>query len=184
MGLDAVELVMAYEEAFGIEIPDREASEMRTPRDVIEFVQARLPVLATADCMRQRAFYLLRRKAVEVLGVKRKDFQPDTLLTALLPRERRAEEWDAFRAAVGAKCWPALQKTFIRVWAWPGPPAGHETIRDLAEFIVAQEPQLLTNDVAWTRERIACVVRDLTLAYVSPDCYREDGAYVRDMGLS
>lgn len=38
MGLDAVELVLAFEEEFGINIPDSAAEKIRTPRDVIDFV--------------------------------------------------------------------------------------------------------------------------------------------------
>lgn len=38
MGLDSVELVMAFEEEFGIRIPDAAAAAMLTPRDVIDFV--------------------------------------------------------------------------------------------------------------------------------------------------
>lgn len=39
MGLDSVELVMAFEEEFGISIPDSAAGKMMTPRHVIDFVQ-------------------------------------------------------------------------------------------------------------------------------------------------
>ena len=43
MGLDGVELVMAFEEEFGISIPDSAAEKMVTPRHVIDFVyEARL----------------------------------------------------------------------------------------------------------------------------------------------
>jgi acyl carrier protein len=38
MGLDAVELVMAYEGEFGIEIPDADAEAMATPKDVIDYI--------------------------------------------------------------------------------------------------------------------------------------------------
>lgn len=40
MGLDGVELVMALEEEFGVEIPEAAAAQMRTPRDVIEWLVA------------------------------------------------------------------------------------------------------------------------------------------------
>jgi len=40
MGLDGVELVMAWEEEFGVEIPEAAAEKMRTPRDVIEWLVA------------------------------------------------------------------------------------------------------------------------------------------------
>ena len=39
--LDTVELVMAFEEAFGIEIPDEDAEKIRTVQDAIDYVQER-----------------------------------------------------------------------------------------------------------------------------------------------
>jgi acyl carrier protein len=38
--LDTIELVMAFEEAFGIEIPDEDAEKIKTVRDAIEYVEA------------------------------------------------------------------------------------------------------------------------------------------------
>ena len=40
--LDLVELVMAMEEEFGMEVPDEDAEKLRTVRDVIEYVKKRL----------------------------------------------------------------------------------------------------------------------------------------------
>ena len=37
--LDIVELVMAFEEGFGIEIPDEEAEKIRTVKDAIDYIQ-------------------------------------------------------------------------------------------------------------------------------------------------
>ncbi|GAB6180590.1 acyl carrier protein [Desulfotomaculum defluvii] len=39
--LDIVELVMALEEEFGIEIPDEEAEKIRTVGDAVKFIQDR-----------------------------------------------------------------------------------------------------------------------------------------------
>jgi acyl carrier protein len=36
--LDIVELVMAFEEAFGIEIPDEDAEKISTVKDAIEYI--------------------------------------------------------------------------------------------------------------------------------------------------
>ena len=40
--LDAVELIMAIEEAFDIEIPDEEAETMTTPADCVKAIKAKL----------------------------------------------------------------------------------------------------------------------------------------------
>jgi acyl carrier protein len=37
--LDTVELVMAFEEAFDIEIPDEEAEKIRTVKDAVEYIE-------------------------------------------------------------------------------------------------------------------------------------------------
>ena len=38
--LDTVELVMAFEEAFDIEIPDEQAEQIRTVKDAIDYINA------------------------------------------------------------------------------------------------------------------------------------------------
>ena len=39
--LDTVELVMAFEEEFGLEIPDEDAEEMQTVGDAIDYLAAK-----------------------------------------------------------------------------------------------------------------------------------------------
>jgi acyl carrier protein len=38
--LDIIELVMAFEEAFGVEIPDEDAEKIKTVADAIQYVEA------------------------------------------------------------------------------------------------------------------------------------------------
>jgi acyl carrier protein len=38
--LDTIELVMAFEEAFGIEIPDEDAEKIKTVQNAIEYIEA------------------------------------------------------------------------------------------------------------------------------------------------
>lgn len=40
--LDTIELVMAFEEAFGLEIPDEDAEKIRTVQQAIEYIEARV----------------------------------------------------------------------------------------------------------------------------------------------
>ena len=39
--LDTVELIMAFEEEFGIEIPDEDAEKIRKVRDAVEYIEKR-----------------------------------------------------------------------------------------------------------------------------------------------
>lgn len=38
--LDTVELIMAFEEEFGVEIPDDEAEKIKTVQDVLDYLEA------------------------------------------------------------------------------------------------------------------------------------------------
>ncbi|MGF6905662.1 acyl carrier protein [Fusobacterium sp. PH5-44] len=38
--LDTVELVMAFEEEFGVEIPDTEAEKIKTVQDILNYVES------------------------------------------------------------------------------------------------------------------------------------------------
>ena len=40
--LDTVELVMAFEEEFGCEIPDNEAEKIRTVEDAVKYIEAHI----------------------------------------------------------------------------------------------------------------------------------------------
>jgi acyl carrier protein len=40
--LDQVELIMAFEDAFDIEIPDEEAEKLRTVKDALEYLENKL----------------------------------------------------------------------------------------------------------------------------------------------
>ncbi|BBM40651.1 acyl carrier protein [Leptotrichia shahii] len=39
--LDTVELIMAFEEEFDIEIPDEDAQKIKTVKDVMEYIEAK-----------------------------------------------------------------------------------------------------------------------------------------------
>src|SRR3977135_242196 len=45
--LDTIELVMAFEEEFGCEIPDDAAAQIQTVGDAVKFIEARAPLPAT-----------------------------------------------------------------------------------------------------------------------------------------
>jgi len=114
MGLDAVELIMAVEEKFGINISDEEAQEMRTVGQMYQYVVSKVAIADRSSCATQKAFHLLRRTARKLFDVPGNQFRPETKLKTIVPRRSRRENWQKFQAAIGATKWPKLSVS------WPG----------------------------------------------------------------
>jgi acyl carrier protein len=103
MGLDTVEIVMAVEEAFGIEIPDQPASEILTVRDLIEYVYANVKHADQQVCLTQRAFHRLRKVARDEIGIPRYAIRPKTRWETIVPMESRRAHWKNIRDAIGVE---------------------------------------------------------------------------------
>ncbi|MBC7931858.1 MAG: hypothetical protein H7Z38_14960 [Rubrivivax sp.] len=73
MGLDIVELFMAFEERFGIEIPDKDASELYTPRRVTDYVWNKV---ASEGMTREQVAAIVREVIIEERGIT--DFSDDS----------------------------------------------------------------------------------------------------------
>jgi acyl carrier protein len=78
MGLDSVELVMAFEEVFGISIPDADAQKMLTPQAVIDFIASRRGVDGSIQSKekltRTEIAGTVRQLVIEQLGIKESDY--------------------------------------------------------------------------------------------------------------
>ena len=101
MGLDTVELVIRFEQAFGIAIPDEVAEYLTTPRQVTYYVLSQLRLTERSTCISQQAFYWLRKEFVPVLGIRRSEFHPRAKLERLIPIHNRTEIWSTFQARLG-----------------------------------------------------------------------------------
>lgn len=108
MGLDAVELVMAVEEKFGISISDEEATKALTVGDLKGLVRAKLDISDAAGCLTQRAFHLIRRNATAEFGVLRRSLRPDTSLETVVPQSTRRESWQHFQVVLRVAQLPEL----------------------------------------------------------------------------
>lgn len=76
MGLDLVELVLAYEESLGVEIPDAVAEKMTTPATVIEYVANELRQ-RPEDAVRPLVAEIVRLLTIEHLGLKPRNYRED-----------------------------------------------------------------------------------------------------------
>jgi len=91
MGLDAVEIVMAMEDAFDIRIEDSEAEQLLTPGDVINFVALKTSGSQATDCLTQRAFNRLRSGFIRHGGQKRVEIKPKAKIGELISRDSRRQ---------------------------------------------------------------------------------------------
>ncbi len=103
MGLDAVELIMECERAFGISIPDEDASKIVTVGDLYGII-----LKLTADRVEgptrtsTSAFYRLRQGLV-ACGLDRDHILPTSRLKDLLPAEQRKVLWTQLAKATGIR---------------------------------------------------------------------------------
>jgi hypothetical protein len=172
MGLDSIELVMGFEEAFGFSIPDREASRLVTPRHVLEYAVAHLPVVPADGCVTQRTFYALRR-GLRSAGVEA-ELRPGTPLRTLSDRKGWRVLWTRVRARAGKEGWPVEAP-------WPGWwSTGPHTLGDLARYVARHPPR---EGEPWTRERIELVIRHVVADVVAIDAFSMDDDFVRDLRI-
>jgi len=184
MGLDTVELVMATEEAFGLDIPDRIAERMRTPRDVVAFLHDQLPQSTDTGCLTQHAFYRLRATCARHLAVDRRDLAPALALTDLLAADDRLTRWDAIGADLGVRRWPRPRSP---TW-WGQHFQGRRpvTLGDAARYAATWYPRAMKGpDAGWSRTEVERAFIALLQAETGVNMRQHtlDSTFVGDMGL-
>ena len=154
MGLDAVEIVMGWEESFGISISDDEAMTLRTPNLAIDLIAKKLGARDEPQrpCLTVRAFHRLRKSIVTVANVPRQSVRPEARLKTLICTDRR-HTWDAVRAKCGIASLPS-----------PGWLFEPRTVGDLTRWAVVHATKELKGPgESWTCEIRAARVRQSVL---------------------
>jgi hypothetical protein len=176
MGLDSVELVLGWEDAFGVSISDAEAEKMFTTRQAAEciFEKVRSPLPEDSGCLSMRAFFRLR-SAFQAEGVPRKAIHPETKVTALLPSRQRREILSAVSDRAGLrplKRLPlGLQFTFGRV-------------RDVVlDAVVGQHRSLRLQGCGWSLRQVREVVRAVMYAQLALRGFSDDADFVKDLKI-
>ena len=70
MGLDSVELIMEFEKAFEIRIPDQEAEKLRTVGEVHNYIWNRLDNYHSNKCNSQILFYKFKYSFFSISGTR------------------------------------------------------------------------------------------------------------------
>lgn len=169
MGLEGVELVMAYEDAFGLEIADTDAVNLLTPRDVIEFLAARVPMASESACLEQRAFYLLRSTAMEMTATERRSITRATPVSSVFMFMSPSEISKRLSEKLKTRSRISIDRM--------------TTVEDVVRELVRSSIQVVKRDSPWTKGEIAHVVKQITLEQLGDVSYAEDRRFVEDMGM-
>jgi hypothetical protein len=181
MGLDLVELTIRVEETFGIQIPDREAAELCTPRKVTDFILSQVEESpAPLPCLSQKAFYSLRREFTRHVSLSRGQFRVDSLLKEIVPGVSGDEVWKRIGVSLGVKRWPAMS-----AHSWLGfMSPSVRSVRELVDNLVTNEPLIVKgNEAAWSRAQVWDVLKRLITDETSITDFSENSRFVEDMHL-
>ena len=107
MGLDTVELVMNVEEAFDIQVDDRDAEHIQTVGELHDYVVARIAMARTGTCLTASAFYKIKQ-GLNDCGITDR-FGPSTKLIDILPKTNRREFWSNLQHSIELR-FPELER--------------------------------------------------------------------------
>jgi hypothetical protein len=172
MGLEGVELILRFEEAFEISIPDSAVERFVTPKDVIDFIYTQVPATDETSCLTQRAFYFLRRHFIQHLQIKRRYFRPTQSLDLLLPLENRKAVWKELESKIGTAL-PMRKGFFNRSYYDAG---------GLAKYVAFNKTRIING--RWTRKEIAQVVLEIIIDEIGIEDFTENSHFIKDMGIN
>ena len=180
MGFDAIDLVLAWEEALGVTVEDAEAEMLQTPRGAIDLFAAKLGASHQEHgaCLTLRAFHRARRAIIAVAGVSRANVTPRTRLDDLFLRGERQARWHLVQQALGLPSWPKLGSGFGILWR-------PKTVADLSHWMVSHFPrELKAPGERWTRAEVRTVIRTVFTEQQGIRDFSDDAEFVRDLGLN
>src|SRR5882724_5513737 len=171
MGLDSVEIVMGWEESFGISISDDEAVTLRTPNLAIDLIANKLGAqdAPLRPCLTARAFHRLRHSIMSAASVTRDRIRPDALLKTLISTDRR-HTWEVVRSGCGIASLPSPGWLFLP-----------RTVGDLTHWaVVHATKELKRPGESWTRSEIRDVVRAVVADVLGAKAFDDDDDFVHD----
>jgi acyl carrier protein len=113
MGLDAVEIVMAVEDAFDIRIENEEAEIIRTPGQLIDLVWTKVARADSTTCLSHRAFNWLRKVLMRRCALSRETIVPAAPLATLLNSSQRREFAGYLATELGTGRLQLMRRTWL-----------------------------------------------------------------------
>lgn len=174
MGLDTVEIVLAWESTFGIELGDAEVAELRTPQQAIDLIANKLGASdAPSFCPVMRAYHVFRSGVREVTGVAQQRIRPSDTLQSLFAGRSREEFWNEFIRSTGIEGFRPPKIVFHRA-----------IVRDAIELLLVRHLiQLLRPSESWTRSLVRSGVRYGVSHVVGVRDFSDDDRFIEEIGI-
>lgn len=182
MGLDSVELIIAFEKYFKITIPDREAEKMYRISDVVHYLES----IFNKNYTSERVSLLLQNKFVDLLNLSPGD--------AIFERYRIEDKMFWHRAAITTnlkiilpKKTPGtpnlLQRLFYQKPGYTITQITCERFLEVTAYVYYKE--LLEPD-RWNTEVLTIAVCGITIELNGPDPYEmyPSSSFVDDLGIN
>jgi hypothetical protein len=178
MGLDAIEIIMGWEQAFEIEFTDAEAEKIRTSRMAIDLITPKLEIKENIPdiCPLMRIDQRVSDAFQTVLSLQPHQIKLESKLRHLLPQQQRSETWQQICLHLGV---PKLPKISAIPMFMP------ITVGDLVDWLTAHYPSyFLSPDERWTHQQIRTVVRAVVKDVVGASNFTDDDDFVKEIGVS
>jgi hypothetical protein len=180
MGLDAVEIIWGWENAFDIKLSDEEVCELRTPQQAIDLIAIKVGASdrVIGVCLGLRAYHRIRQAFCSVAKVHRSQVRLDSNLRELLPQKQRQDIW---------------RKIFNRAGFSESPPFGFGVglifmpinIKDIVIWSVACHPRNLVNsNERWTYSQVRSVVRAVIIRISGIEKFNDNDYFIEDLGIN
>ena len=175
MGLDAVEMILAVEEEFGIAIPDADAAGMITPALLISYVREAVGSRAESQaCISLRAFHRVRAGLMKSTGVGRSEVTLRTRINKLFSGPRRMELWKDFQVQASLAALPDLG--FGAGWLF-----SPRSVNDLVTVAIRQDRDKMREMRSWTHEEVRQIVRQIISNQLGIREFDDNDEFVRDL---
>ena len=175
MGLDTVELIMGWEEALDIEMPESDAAVIRTTGEVIDYFYKKMKREGQEDegSLTIRAFMRIR-KAFRDRGIA-EHIELNTKVSSLLTGEKKRDQLNSIIQSLEFKPWGqlpfGLQIICMRV------------VDLVTVAVISDYRQLRVENLNWSRGQIGEVVRAVMYHQLNLRRFSNDAEIVRDLGL-
>ncbi|MBT34421.1 MAG: hypothetical protein CMO01_32560 [Thalassobius sp.] len=113
MGLDTVELIMAFEDKFNVQISDADAGKVSTVSDVIEWLCAKLNIDSEQSELKDTLFSKVNTAFFD-LGFITESLEWKTKLKEVLPKEEVEKHWNNIEYLITYKL-PKLNKSDLGI---------------------------------------------------------------------